>query len=221
MDKHKILPVLSCVVLATVLQAQNFCVPPKIQIHTTITSPDITKIQPHGIVAVSDGFWVTGTTTVSASNMDFLVARFNDSGRLLFMKRLGTSGDETSYPVAIAATSTGGCVIGGRSHEPAIGNGLAALAYFNRDGSNDLFRPFTDCKNKKCVAKESRMRIYSRWGEKLFDGPAIPGWDGTYLGKFVPEGYYVYSIQIIFDNAQSGNPPRNESGTVMVLSGKK
>ena len=129
--------------MAQSLCAQNLCVPPKVQRHTTITTSDVSKIRPHGIVAVANGFWVTGTTTHTSGNMDFLIAKFNDSGRLLFMKRLGTAGEENSYPVGIAATASGGCVIAGRSHEPDVGCGLAAVAYINPDGTLKWWRRTT------------------------------------------------------------------------------
>jgi gliding motility-associated-like protein len=38
------------------------------------------------------------------------------------------------------------------------------------------------------------MKIFNRWGEKVFEG--IAPWDGTYLGSLVPSGGYVYHIDI-------------------------
>lgn len=133
--------------MVSILDGQNFCTPPKIQIHTTVTTSAVTKIQPHGIVAAGDGFWVTGTTTHNTGNLDFLLARFNDSGRLLFLKRMGTTGDETSYPVAIAPTASGGCIIAGRSDEPTLGCGLAGIACINRDGTLKWWRRTTSNNN--------------------------------------------------------------------------
>ncbi len=143
----RIITILICLLFLFEVHSQNYCAPPKVQVHTTVTSSDVSRIQPHGIAATGDGFWVTGTTTQSAGDMDFLVAKFNDSGRLLFMKRLGTSGEETSYPVGIAATASGGCVVAGRSHEPAVGCGLAAVAYINADGTLKWWRRTTSKDN--------------------------------------------------------------------------
>jgi gliding motility-associated-like protein len=126
------------------LSAQSFCSNPKIQRHTTISAPSVSKIQPHAIVsAVGGGFWATGTITTTADKFDFMVAKFNDSGRLVILKRLGTSGDETSYPIGLAPTSSGGCVIGGRSDDPSIGAGLAALGYIRSDGTLKWWRRTT------------------------------------------------------------------------------
>lgn len=115
--------------------------------HTTVTASTLNSIQPHGITAVRDGFWVTGTVGTASDQLDFMVAKFNDSGRLLFLKRLGTAGDETSYPVGIAPTAAGGCVIGGRSHEPSVDAGLAAIGYFNSDGTLKWWRKTTSNNN--------------------------------------------------------------------------
>ena len=41
------------------------------------------------------------------------------------------------------------------------------------------------------------MKIFSRWGEKLFEtNDPKQGWDGTYNGKEVPIGVFVYYIQV-------------------------
>jgi len=61
----------------------------------------------------------------------------------------------------------------------------------NRDDLNEVFRP---------VGLEGRVnryefRIFSRWGEKLYDGrDAAKGWDGRYGGKLCQEGQYVYEL---------------------------
>lgn len=58
-----------------------------------------------------------------------------------------------------------------------------------RNGLNDVFLPNSG------GMKSYEMLIYNRWGEKLFETPNNEiGWDGTYLGKPVPEGIYVYVI---------------------------
>ena len=39
------------------------------------------------------------------------------------------------------------------------------------------------------------MQIYDRWGELMYDiSNAERGWDGTYKGKPVPAGTYVWKI---------------------------
>jgi len=39
--------------------------------------------------------------------------------------------------------------------------------------------------------------IFNRWGELIFESHNKEvGWDGTYLGKFVQDGVYVWKINI-------------------------
>jgi gliding motility-associated-like protein len=41
-----------------------------------------------------------------------------------------------------------------------------------------------------------KMTIYNRWGELIFESNDTQvGWDGTYGGKLVQDGTYVWSIQ--------------------------
>jgi len=57
------------------------------------------------------------------------------------------------------------------------------------------------------------MKIYSRWGEKLYQTAESKPWNGMYMGEPVPEGIYVYLLEI---KDQSG---RNHyaKGTVHIL----
>jgi gliding motility-associated-like protein len=50
--------------------------------------------------------------------------------------------------------------------------------------------------------KGMNMTIYSRWGEKLFYSDDInKGWDGTANGQEVPDGVYVYHVEVMsFDD---------------------
>ena len=62
----------------------------------------------------------------------------------------------------------------------------------NGDNLNDVFKP--TLKNYQ----DYSMVIYNRWGEELYrsENPDI-GWDGTYEGKEVSNGVYMYSIRFI------------------------
>jgi len=59
----------------------------------------------------------------------------------------------------------------------------------NLDGINDVFKlePF------RCPFFNFRLRIFSRWGELLFetDDPA-QGWNGRTNGQFLPQGHYLW-----------------------------
>ena len=42
------------------------------------------------------------------------------------------------------------------------------------------------------------MMVMNRWGEVMFETDKIDKfWDGKYNGKLVPQGKYVFSIELI------------------------
>ena len=46
--------------------------------------------------------------------------------------------------------------------------------------------------------KSFEMTIYNRWDQELFfSGSLDEGWDGTFRGKGVPQGVYIYSIDVV------------------------
>jgi gliding motility-associated-like protein len=56
------------------------------------------------------------------------------------------------------------------------------------------------------------MKIYDRWGQKLFDAPMA--WNGEYLQKEAPEGIYIYIME--FKHIQT-NEARFIKGVVNLL----
>jgi len=63
----------------------------------------------------------------------------------------------------------------------------------NGDGVNDVFMPLgVDMKQDDYL-----FSIYNRWGELMFSTTVIgEGWDGTYKGKRVDQGLYVWKIKL-------------------------
>ncbi len=65
----------------------------------------------------------------------------------------------------------------------------------NGASPNDVYRPYLE----GFVAME--LRIYNRWGEKVFETTDLNGgWDGYYLSKEAPEGVYVCLIELMGNN---------------------
>lgn len=70
----------------------------------------------------------------------------------------------------------------------------------NLDGINDVFNVFGGPEVRNVLS----FKVFSRWGELIFDQRNISansssqGWDGTFKGKPMPEGVYVYLIEIDF-----------------------
>ncbi|MFY9309532.1 MAG: gliding motility-associated C-terminal domain-containing protein [Bacteroidia bacterium] len=69
----------------------------------------------------------------------------------------------------------------------------------NNDGHNDLFI----LQGWKKRITEFSIIIYNRWGEKVFesDDPER-GWDGTYNGKLMDAGVFVYYINATLINGE-------------------
>ncbi|MFN7012873.1 MAG: T9SS type B sorting domain-containing protein, partial [Bacteroidia bacterium] len=74
----------------------------------------------------------------------------------------------------------------------------------NNDGLNDL-----QCVLGNCIGS-IEWAVYSRWGEKLFETTDPKAcWDGTYKGKPMNTGVYVYKLRAVLFNGdiveQQGN----------------
>jgi len=76
----------------------------------------------------------------------------------------------------------------------------------NGDGINDLFRP----RGNDII--QTRMQIYNRWGELIYRGDNVSGWNG--FGA--PEGVYHF-IMTIYGFKNENAVMYNESGNVTLL----
>jgi gliding motility-associated-like protein len=78
----------------------------------------------------------------------------------------------------------------------------------NSDGINDVFAIYGN------NIREVSLKIFNRWGEKVFDADNIyGGWDGTYKAVEQPSGVYTYTADIVFLN----NKKMFKSGTVTLV----
>ena len=76
----------------------------------------------------------------------------------------------------------------------------------NFDGFNDELSIYTG----RGVALIDQFDIFDRWGNQVFRRQGIPpssdgtilGWDGTYKGRIMDPGVYVYAIQVTFIDGQ-------------------
>jgi hypothetical protein len=52
--------------------------------------------------------------------------------------------------------------------------------------------------------RKYRFRVYTRWGQLLFDtvDPAR-GWNGYFKGRLCDEGVYIYKVEGVFETGQS------------------
>jgi gliding motility-associated-like protein len=79
---------------------------------------------------------------------------------------------------------------------------------FVPEGNNTHFKIV----NAALQEGESVMKIYNRWGEKLFEGDALTGWDGSNNGETLPQGHYVFVI-----NAKYRGKIIEKSGVLLLL----
>lgn len=81
----------------------------------------------------------------------------------------------------------------------------------NDDGLNDIFKLGGQ------YVTGFNMKIFDRWGELLFTSQDIgQGWDGTYRGKPMPEGTYVFSA----DLTDLAGRTFNRAGSIVLLRKK-
>ncbi len=60
----------------------------------------------------------------------------------------------------------------------------------NKDGKNDIFRVVTDNPNIEVID----FSVYNRFGQRVFSGQGIDGWDGKVNGIFADIGTYFWSV---------------------------
>lgn len=78
----------------------------------------------------------------------------------------------------------------------------------NGDNLNDVFVVFGR------YILTFRMKIFNRWGELMYTSNSLTeGWNGTYNGKAMPEGTYIFVADIIDFAGQT----HNRSGSVLLL----
>ena len=78
----------------------------------------------------------------------------------------------------------------------------------NDDGVNDIF------KIEGSGIKQMELKVYNRWGEKVFETKNENlGWDGYYGGKKVEPGVYSYHLSVTYDVLTT----HKVSGTIILL----
>lgn len=118
-----------------------------------------------------------------------------------------------SYPILL--TSSAGC-------DSLVTLNLALYKVFtpnafspNGDGINDYFSILGEAD----LVEIKSLQVFDKWGNLAFFGEHIPpnqrsgGWDGSFRGKTMPAGIYVYSAVLIMDDGLE----RRLSGSVSLV----
>ena len=117
----------------------------------------------------------------------------------------------TQYQIVYYHISAGGVIDSARSNyiNHLVFDTTLIPNVFNPYGSlNSTFK----ISNPNIRKGESTMRIYNRWGQKIWSGDALLGWDGTQKGTCVPHGTYIYTV---FINRQEKS--KQLKGTLQLL----
>ncbi len=124
-------------------------------------------------------WWIDGDLT--GENADTLKKSFEEPGR--------------NYPVSLGVEASNGCrdTMEGRIYVAQAFRIFIPNAFSpDGDGLNEAWRI-------RGIGIESyRMTIYNRWGEEIHSTgmQEEPAWDGTYRGKAVPAGRYLYKVEV-------------------------
>ena len=151
-------------------------------------------------------------TTVGATDFSW---DFGDGSGSIRESPLHEYAVEGTYPVTLTVTSSNGCL---STIEDTITVYPPLRVYIpnaftpNGDGLNDVF----GIEGEGYLYYD--LEIYDRWGNRMRHGrfKDNTAWDGTYNGKLVPSGAYVYHVWV--------EPPIGievrETGLIHVLSGE-
>lgn len=124
-----------------------------------------------------------------------------------------TAGEPETYTVeldngsgCLASDTVQVIVVRGEDNPILIPNAFSP----NGDGLNEVFRPYL-----YSFEELISLSVFNRWGEKLYEG--TDGWDGTYMGKPVHMGAYIWVAEI--REIKKGGFFRNNhlGGTVSVI----
>jgi gliding motility-associated-like protein len=122
---------------------------------------------------------------------------YPDSG--LYDITLIAINSETGCTDSVSLKSQVQVILGGESDVPnaftpsRAGPGTASTNPLQ----NDFFLPRVE------GVSQFNMKIYNRWGELLFESNSKEeGWDGYYNGILMPQGVYVYRLELVYENGR-------------------
>lgn len=113
------------------------------------------------------------------------------------------AGPQNTTLYTLQATDISGCRAEGTIEVIVVGNTRVFIPNAispNADGINDVF--FIQAADDR--VRVERLEIYDRWGNALFQGVDFPvndadfGWNGSYRGKPLDPGVYIYTANLIF-----------------------
>ena len=159
-------------------------------------SSETLTLGPDQAILVGDSLYINPAMSFTPASFTWI----GDNGQLLKPDVLGQwIQPETDQYFELSATDDKGCVY---TDDLKIRVLLNSAIYVpnvfspNEDGINDIVAPLTD----PSVTRIDYFRIYSRWGELVFDAenfvPNQPGfgWDGKLHNEYMQPGVFTYVL---------------------------
>ncbi|RYE23045.1 MAG: gliding motility-associated C-terminal domain-containing protein, partial [Sphingobacteriales bacterium] len=126
------------------------------------------------------------------------------------------SGLQASTPVSLIVRAVGNvsCRLSANSNTATGSSGTSNSIFIpnaftpNGDGNNDIVYVYGS------IINSLNFYIYDQWGELIFrSNNQGNGWDGTYKGKAMPVGVYVYYMDAVTNDGQKVN----KKGTITLI----
>jgi gliding motility-associated-like protein len=157
---------------------------------------------PNATINVGGSYQINSTATTNIVSLAWVPSNTLSCSNCL--TPLATPTKTTKY--VLTATNDGGCATSDSIRIQVICDGTNFFVPNtfspNGDGVNDRF-----VVNGVGINVIPSITIYNRWGQIVFQksnfAPNVPseGWDGTFNGQPAPPDVYIYTIQILCNNA--------------------
>ena len=168
---------------------------------TTFNYPTL-SLAPNVTIPVGSAYQINGTGSPDIVSLNWLPPTNLSCTNCL--APLAAPIKTTEY--VLNAINNGGCAVADSIKITVICNGnnffIPNTFSPNGDGVNDRF-----VVRGKGLNVIPSITIYNRWGQVVFEksnfaaNDDASGWDGTFNGKPAPSDVYIYTVQILCDNA--------------------
>ncbi len=171
-------------------------------INVTAFNYPVIGLTPNATINVGNSYQINSTVTTNVVSLNWTPSNTLSCSNCL--TPLATPTKTTKY--VLTAVNDGGCATIDSIRVQVICDGTNFFVPNtfspNGDGVNDHF-----VVNGVGLNVIPSITIYNRWGQIVFQksnfAPNVPseGWDGTFNGKPAPPDVYIYTIQILCNNA--------------------
>ncbi|MBU6203976.1 MAG: PKD domain-containing protein [Bacteroidetes bacterium] len=177
---------------------------------SSFTSPGLIQVYPSPVAAFTTTPELTDTIDIENGSITFNNMSvggntynwdFGDGSTSSLFSPTHTYSSPGIYTIELIVSNILGCsdtaILGPFFLSPAATIFIPNTFTPNQDGMNDIFRVYGSRLN------EGQLLVYNRIGEKVFETFDInQGWDGTFRGRVLNTGVYVYYCKVKFDSGR-------------------